>query len=402
VVAATSALSCTDDEGSSPPPPAVDAIDQIKDATFAAGSARYAGEAHFADGATGAIEGVSQAEPPAGEVTRPVPTENGVQQVRTVWVDGQVYLERAVTTDPGAVSATLRLADERPWIQATYTPMLTASFDAYDPFRLVQRLAQLDVDAAPQGTETVDGDELDRYVVDMSSTPVAPAGAQTIELLTDDQARLTVVRLLGELQIEYALDDFGTEVTPSPPAEDQIGEPRQQPGPEPVGAYEVVGQGTSADVAWQLLRAPASDGGACWRLDTTPPLDAVAASESDGATCIEPFDPTAPAEAQVQIVADAGRGAPFDALAVVTPARSTGAELVFVDRSSEDLVVDPAGFVVWVGPKSPLAVVFEVTIPDGTMVSCGVGIISVPAEIGDLRPDELEDLDRTPWTCIAV
>ena len=122
-------------------------------------------------------------------------------------------------------------------------------------------------------------------------------------------------------------------------------------------------RGTFDGTAWQLVRAPATSGGTCWRLDGEGEieLDAIAATEIDGATCLLPIDPAV--DEPVQIVFDTGSTAPFDAIVAVLPAGSQ-ARLLFVDRSREDVPVDPQGFLVWVGPKEPMAVVLQVTGPD--------------------------------------
>ena len=244
-------------------------IDQIKDATFAAESAAYTGQTRFADGASGPIEGVSQADPPAGEVTHPLATAEGVQDVTFLWLDGNVFIQRAVTPDSALVSATLRVETDKPWTRVDYQPLITSLYDAYDPFRLLERLALLEVVAEPQGTETVDGTELERYAVDMAGLTVSPGGARTIELLTDTKQRLQVARLIGDDTIEYALKDFGTEVAPSPPAADQIGGSTRRPSVEPTAPFETVAQGAVNGESWQLLRAPGTEGGSCWRVDSS-------------------------------------------------------------------------------------------------------------------------------------
>jgi hypothetical protein len=393
-------VGCSDDE--EPTPRAVDELEQIEQATLAEGSARYAGQTGFADGTTAPIDGASQADPPAGEVRYSVRTDQGPQQVTVLWRDGNVYVERAVTADPGAVSATLRLDTDPPWTQAIYQPLATVTFDAYDPFRLLERLSLLGVEAVAQGSETIDGKELDRYVVDLADRPVTPGGARAIELLTDDEQRLQTVRLNGDDRIEYAIEEYGVAVAPSVPPADQIGVSDRPPAVVPTGPFEPVAQGTSPDAgAWQLMRAPGTDGGTCWRLDTAAPLDPVAATNPDGVTCLAAVDPDAAADEQVQVVVDAGSIAPFDAVVAVVPAGSTRAEVQFADRRSEELTIDPGGFVVRIGPKEPLAVVLEVTTPGG-VVSCGPGTVTEVGDLETMPPDERAVLDRSPWLCLAL
>lgn len=406
-LAATVALltltACSDDEGSSPDPTTgAGPLAQIRDATFAQRSASYSGETRFADGAAGPIDGTSQAEPPAGEVTHPVMTPTGPQPVTFLWDGSDLYVRRAVTGDTGTVSATLRLEGDPPWTRSTYQPLAVALFDAYDPFRLLDRLVALDRNAERQGAETVDGTDLERYVVDLSDLPVAPAGARTVEMLTDDQQVLQVVRLSGDTTIEYRLADFGVEVAPSPPPADQVGTSLARPSVTPTGPFEVVAQGSSEFGGWTLLSAPGTDDGRCWRLDTETPLDAVSTTQADGVTCFPAVDPDAVADEQVRVVADAGSGAGFDAVAVAVPAGTTDVSLQFADGTRTDLPVDPAGVVVWLGPKEPLALVLEVTTPDGAVVSCSPGSVIELDDLQLLSEAERAALDRAPWLCLEL
>lgn len=394
-------VGCTD-AAETPPPRSASLIDQIKDATFAEGSAAYSGQTRFADGTSGAVDGASRAEPPAGEVTHPVHTATGPRDVTFLWVDGSIFIQRAVTADSAAVSATLRLDSDAPWTRAAYQPLATTLFDAYDPFRLLERLSLLKLVAEQQSTEVVDERELERYVVDMEGVATSPGRARTIELLTDTDHRLQVVRLVGDDTIEYALTGFGGDVAPTPPPDDQIGGSTPRPSVVPVGPFETVATGTAGGGGWQLLRAPGSDGGSCWRMDAQVPLDPVAATQADGVSCIGAFDPTASADEQVQVVVDAGTGAPFDAVVAAVAPGSTEAEVQLADGTTHPLAIDPGGFVVWTGPKTPLAVVLELTAPDGNVVTCGPGPVSSLDDLDLLPADDLATLDRAPWLCLEL
>ena len=120
-------IGCTDDDEPTARP--ADPLEQIQQATFAARSAAYRGQTVFADGSTAPIDGVSQAEPPAGEVRYPVQTTRGPQEVTALWVDGSLYLQRAVTDDPDAVSPTLRHESDPPWLAADVRTLARALLD---------------------------------------------------------------------------------------------------------------------------------------------------------------------------------------------------------------------------------------------------------------------------------
>lgn len=377
-----------------------DPLTQIRDATFDGGTARYTGEVRFADGSSGPVRGESQAEPPAGDVRFPLATDGGVQEVQVVWVDGSVYVRRAITPDPDQVSAVLRRADDLPWTASRYQPLATTVFAPYDPFRLLELLVRVGAPTTADGTETVDGEGLARYEVDLRPFgTVAPGGAQTAELLADDDHRLRVVRLAGDQQVEYAIESYGDEVAPSAPPAGEIGTSASLPAVDPTGPFEPVAQGVDEGVSWTLLRAPGEDGGSCWRLDTDAPLDPVAATHPDGVTCIAEIGPD---DDDVEVVVDAGAGAAVEVVVVVAAPGSTIAGLQLEDGSRREVVADPSGFAVYVGPRQPIAAVLEVVTPSGLLVTCGPGPVTELDDITFMAPDDAARLDRTPWLCIAL
>jgi hypothetical protein len=253
------------------------------------------------------------------------------------------------------------------------------------------------------GSESIDGDELDRYVVDVADLPVTPGAANQIELLTDADLRLRAVRLVGDDRIEYAIEEYGVAVRPVAPPAEQIGASARRPAVEPTGPYEQVAQGTAPETGdWQLWRAPGTDGGTCWRLDVGAPLDPIAATQPDGATCIEAIDPTGAADEQVQVVVDAGAGAPFDLVVVTTPPGASSARIRLADGTARPLTIDPGGFAVWVGPEQPVAVVLDVTAPDGEVVTCAPGAVTEFEDLEVLTREAIEQLDRQPWLCLAL
>jgi hypothetical protein len=405
LVASTLALllavtACSTD-GDADDPVERDPLEQIRDATQVGGSARYEGTVTFTDGTSGPLVGVTGVDPTRGEVTFPVSTTTGVQQAGVTWTGDDVYILRAGVPDVEPGQVFVRAEADAPWARLPAGDLSDVLVGAYDPFTLLDRLVTVGDPARLDGTEVVDGRTLDRYVVEPATPAVAPAASNRIELLVDGELRLAAVRLSGGQPIEYGVTDYGTAVEVSAPPEDQIftgvaGPPSE----DPAGPYEQLVQGTFEGITWQLVGAPATNGGTCWRLDANQGgIDPVAGTEADGATCLAAVDPAAPADEQVLVVADSGADATFDALAVVLPAGSQ-ARMRFLDRTSEDIPVDPRGFLVWVGPKQPLAVVLDVTTPDGSRVACGPGPVSSLDDLENLLPDQLAQLDRLAWLCL--
>ncbi len=103
----------------------------------------------------------------------------------------------------------------------------------------------------------------------------------------------------------------------------------------------------------------------------------------------------------MQIVADAGSGAPVEALVAVMPSGSQ-AVLRFADKSSQTLAVDPSGFVVFVGPTVPILVVLDVTLPDGTQEACGPGSVSSLDDLDALAPEAIATLRDAAWLCLPA
>lgn len=395
---------CSDDD----PGSASGSVDlqQIRDATFAAGSARYTGQITFDGGASGPIEGTAAGEPAQGQVTFPVLTSGSeVQGAEATWVDDTIYVRRVVGADVTTAGQSLlsRADTDLPWLRIpSNTPLSRTLISPYDPFSL---LAQLDAGAATlagKGAEEVDGRQLDRYEVESDGVAQVLA-VDRVELLVDSNQRLAGVRLEGSRSIDYDLSDYGIDVSATAPPDDQIqtASTGDDGSESPVGPYELVADGTFDGTAWQLMRAPATSDGTCWRLDGEGEveLDPVAATEIDGATCLLPIDPAV--DEPVQIVFDTGSAAPFDAIVAVLPPGSQ-ARLLFVDRSRQDVPVDPQGFLVWVGPKEPMAVVLQVTGPDGTQSECGPGSVSSLEDLDALPPDQLATLRDAPWLCLPA
>jgi hypothetical protein len=379
---------------------------RIRDATFAAGSARYQGQVRFADATRAALVGVAAADPAAGDVTMPVQTATGVQDGELSWVDGTLYIKRvAGTAPPGATAlagALLRSETDRPWVRLPVAGIAQALLGPYDPFALLDQLSAPTATVAfrEDGSESVAGRDLDRFVVEAEGDGSGLAvGIRRVELLTDRDHRLVLARLTGDQAIEYTLSDYGTVVSVAAPPDDQIAAPVVgERGESPTGTYQKVATGTFDGLVWQLVSAPATGNGSCWRFDIQGDQSApVAATESDGATCLAGLDPTV--DEPVQIVVDSGSAAPFDAIAAVVPSGSQ-AVLRFADRSSQPVAVDPRGFVVWVGPKDPMLVVLDVTLPDGRPEACGPGSVSSLDDLDTLDPASLTALRDAPWLCI--
>jgi len=394
---------CTDD-GSGSGGSTVD-IAEIRDATFDAGSARYAGQVTFDAGGSGAIEGTSAGDPARGDATFPVRTTGGdVQEAEATWADGTLYVRRVVDGDAAVAGQSLlgRSSADLPWIRIPMGGLTRTLVSPYDPFSLVAQLADSGTPLQRDGSEELDGRTVDRYEVELGATAQVLA-VEGIQLLVDDGARLAGVRLSGARAIDYVVSDYGVEVAAEVPSDDQIQPPSSTDvgGEDPAGPYELMTEGTIDGVTWQVLRAPATSDGSCWRLEAQGeiPLDPIAATEQDGSTCLAPIDPAV--DEQVQIVFDTGSAAPFEGLVAVLPPGSQ-ARLFFVDRTRQDVPVDPRGFLVWVGPTDPMPVVLQVTGPDGTQSECGPGSVSSLEDLDALSPDQVAALRDAPWLCLPA
>lgn len=376
-------------------------LEQIQQATSAAGSTHYRGAITFPDGASGPLTGASQADRQAGSATFPVSTSSGSAEGAMTWVDGMIYVRRVVVPDDVPTDAWLRHADDLPYIQIPASAMTQGLLVPYDPYTLLAYLAGSKQVAVPAGTETVDGAELQRFTVDLSQTgaSIVP-GARRAEVLTDEHRRLRVARLVGDDTIEYQLSDFGADVSVSAPPSDQIGQPDRRPsGEAPVGPYEQIAAGTTQGVEWKVVGAPATNGGTCWRFDTSVDIHPVAATQPDGATCLAAFDPGAPAADRSAVVVDAGDGSPFDVLLTVAPTGST-VEMSFADGSRAAVPEVAPGLYLWTGPSSPLAVLLDLSVPGAAPVACGPGPVSDLSDLEDLPPEALAQLSNLPWLCI--
>ncbi len=127
---------------------------------------RYKGQVTLADGSSGPLEGVAAGDPAKGDVSFPVDTDAGQQEARLGWVDGTLYIRRtAGTALAGTLGVFVRSEGDRPWVRLGVEGIGQAVLSPYDPFALLDLLAGGPA-VQPDGSESVDGRSLDRYVAE--------------------------------------------------------------------------------------------------------------------------------------------------------------------------------------------------------------------------------------------
>lgn len=375
----------------------------VQRATEAEGTAKVEGT-KARDGREGSFEGAYSADPRQAVVTLPVFLPDGSVDERELRVvDGAMYAQRVVASEEVLADPALPVADriflrrsaEAAWLRRPASALTVAGPAVAGPFVLLDTLASASVDL---GEPRRDG-ELMRY------EPTAPALSALqiggISLWIDGEQRLRRVRLESSASTyDYEVTEYGVEVDVVAPPEDDVTETGTSTGTAvaPAGNWERVSNGVQAGVTWELERAPATNGGACWRFSSTPRLVDV-----DVACASAPGQPEAPPEFAVEFPFTTGGTGSADVVVAVATVDVADARFAFVDGTTAPAVTSAfsngTGALVWIGPTEPPVVAAALTTADGTELSCGPGSVATAADAQGLTAEELAEQRTYPWAC---
>jgi hypothetical protein len=316
---------------------------------------------------------------------------SGTAEVR--WIGPGVYVSRVPLAGgdrpAGLAGILFRPADEAPWLQTGSMPWLVAPLA---PARLLDLLSRqrAEVTRAPASGGAA-------YSYRAQAPLLGPWRAARVTIWADGRDRVVRVRIASvEGGADYRVRRGGTLPRIVVPPAGEIYRPGGNPRPEAAGPYEEVAAGTSGGVAWRLLRAPGTEGTACWRWDADPAAQVLYAG-ADGGRCYRA--PTAADDIADQVVfgALAARGAPYGFLAAALPEPARGATIGFAGGHTEPLApLAGSPYLVWVGDRSSLPAYLSITLAGGTVVECGAGSVLGPDDLSDVKPSEVAD---GSWTC---
>jgi hypothetical protein len=390
----------------------VPTVTAVRDATAAAGPVRYEGTL-VRDGRSGALTGVSGAQPRQGEVTVPVFTGDAVESATIRWLDDWVYIERipVQTRSATAVAALFeRDPSDRPWARYGLNTIVGAALAAFDPLRLLDNLVTAEAGLESDGEEDIAGVRTTRYRVTASG---GASSSSTAELWIDADLRLRRVRAETPAfgTTDYTVTELGAALSVEVPAAellaDQTADPRALSTVKPAGPYEPVRAGTTEGVRWTLLRAPGTNGGVCWRFEAEPPLTQVSeafAPFPDGGRCVG--TPTVSSELdldeRIAVVVDAdGLKTTYDAVVLALPADVASVEMAGPGGVLTPVEIDRAtGTVVWVSPLERPGLLAVVHGEGGQTAICAPGPITEVDDLLTLDEQEIANLQTQIWSCL--
>jgi hypothetical protein len=380
-------------------------IDAVQQATEAQRTARIEGtRAH--DGRDGSFEGVYSADPQQAVVRIPVfLPDGGVDERELRVVDGAMYAQRVVASEEVLADPALAVADriflrrpaEATWLRRPASALTLAGPAVAGPFVLLDLLASADADL---GEGRRDG-ELTRYEPTAPGLSALQIGG--VSLWIDGEQRLRRVRLEGAAgTYDWEVTAYGVEVEVVALPEDDVTGIGTSTGTAvaPAGDWQRVSNGVQAGVTWALERAPATDGGNCWRFSSTPRLVAV-----DVACTSAPGGPGAPPEFAVDFPFTTGGAGGADVVVAVATVDVADARFAFADGTTAPAVTrafsNGTGALVWIGPAEPAVVAATLTTADGTVLSCGPGSIASATDAQGLTAEELAEQRTYPWACTS-
>jgi hypothetical protein len=338
----------------------------------------------------------------AARVRFPVFTGSDVHEVELLRTKDRSWLRRAVTDAPvvGATNRALVVATGTPpWI-----PLTTSGFGAvaslvtvpYEPVALLRALDRIGVDLER-------GDDDRTYTAEIEGPArAAVGGAERVRITVDGDGEPSRIRLdAGERRTDYRIGPERGQVDTTPPPDDEIQTAGTSPSSTatPTGAFAPVQTVDAGGTALTILRAPASDGGTCWKVEPATAYEPTVPSDPETGVCIPAYDPeTGTLDEQVAFPVDVTADVGYELIGVLVPEGAT-VTLGFADGTRRPIPRDPvSGLAVHAGPPEPVAAFVQVQIGD-TTVSCGPGPVTVPEDLADAEPAELPG---GIWACQPV
>jgi hypothetical protein len=268
----------------------------------------------------------------------------------------------------------------------------------FDPAGLLDAAADAKIPLRRDGQADVDGRTRARFVASIEREQARTLGVNALTVYTDDDGlpvRFDVVALSGA-DGSYTVAAGTAAVAVEEPPSDQI-EPREQV-PTATGDYEEVASGAAGDATYRVLRAAASKGWACWKVESEPRYVPTEEPGDDGGLCRGGIETSGDPVNQIAIPLDASRETPYELLGLqVPPGTST---VMHLADGSERPVAERDGLAIYAGSASPAAALAVVTLPDGAVMYCAPGEINTLSDLADLDAASGEALRDQPWNCL--
>lgn len=318
---------------------------------------------------------------------------------KEAWIDRPAYTG-LLPRDPYA-SPLLRRPGTKSWLSTgPNLAYVVAILGGYDPVMLGTFLRYAEVTMLRVGSESLHGRAVEHYRASLTATKPTVFHLRAVDLWVNARKQLVRVKLLTTAKNVVTYDVrpriTGVEVTPPPPNEIENSGAPTPIGPALTGPYTQVGSGTANGISFTIERAPATNGVACWRVQSTPAFVASATDREDGARCVATPTASDPTD-QVLFPIDSGAGSPYELLGALLPEGAT-ATLTMTDGSTRPFTRGDAGVAIYAGGPEPGPAFLAVSLPTGEKLACGPGPISA---LTDVEGSSAPDLAPQPWSCLV-
>jgi hypothetical protein len=321
------------------------------------------------------------------------------------------WFSREVAKGEGQIALGADLLVLRPPTDAPWVEVPRASYYAnivmrpWDPVFLLSDLAAMPrrlgpaVRFRPSGSAVVRGVRRPGFTARMTLRQAGYIGLNRVTLWTDRHGVPVRVRIETQTLTRgtYDITRRQRDVVVRPPAPSQIAR-ADTPLPSASGPYVEIASGTAGTTAYRVLRAPATDGGTCWKVESDPAYVPQDEPRADGGVCAAPITTSGEPLDQVGFPIDGTADTPYEIFGLLLPEGST-AEASFFDGTRRPVPLDPSGLALVVGPSEPVLGAMVVTLADGKKLSCGPGPINGPADLEGTAPEEAFS---APWNCLPA
>ena len=345
------------------------------------------------------------------DVGFPFATTAELANVRIRRLGSTAWIRRAQTNQPisiGAPLVVLRRSGRPPWFLVNLTNSFgKAIFEPYDPVSLLTDLGTANAKFAAAKDADVGGSNRRGFTTTPDPKVAAPLGIRSVTVWVDDKdvpVRIAAVTTNG-VTATYDITRSKGPLKATAPAPGQIDHPQAAPKAE--GPFAVVASGTAGSVAYRILRAPGTDGWACWRVESTPPYVPASEPGPDGDLCTPPITIAGTDVLdRVSFPIDALAASGYEMIGFVVPPGSTG-EVVLADGTThKPMLVDGDGLALFTGPVTDIAGIAILNLPGNVKLYCAPGPVQTPQ---DLPPERLqfgatssESLRDLPWNCLPA
>jgi hypothetical protein len=286
-------------------------------------------------------------------------------------------------------------AEPRPWVGVSGSngdARFTVS--AFDPYAFLQTAAKINLPF-----QRVANGEFEAKPTGQSARTL---GLTDVKVAVDDKGVPTRITFDAPFSghVTYEIDKSTKPVEVVAPPSDRIA--RSTPLPDAKGTYVQVASGNAGSVPYKVLRAPSSDGGTCWKVQSAPPYTPLPTPRRSGGVCIAALSKGGDINDQIGFPIDATDKTPYEMFGMLLPPGSKASMMLF-GGGQKDVPVDAkTGLALYAGPTDPPAALLLVTVPAGTKLYCAPGDVQTPNDVRQLTEADAAALRGQAWNCLEA